>query len=165
MTVRQMTTPRPKAPRMAPTQIKTVPSGSDEWFMKGAFCVGGTVGAGYSGMPILVRVGRPVKGAVGPVSASVLPIVKGGTLSVPVEVGEVSDAVGVITTLDVLLVVVALAELEETDVDDDELDSSSLFCCANTPEAKRADRSKKRFSDSGGDSMVAMGMSRRLGDD
>lgn len=72
-------------------------------------------------------------------------------LSVPVEVG----------------VAVALAELEERDVDDDELDLSLLFCCANTPfdsreEAKRADRSKERFSDSGGDSMVAVIVSLRI---
>lgn len=141
---------------MAPTQMKTVPSGSDEWFMKGAFCVGGTVGGGYSGIPILVRVGRPVKRVVGPVATSVLPIVNGGMVSVPVLVAEVSDAVGVMVTLDVLLVVVALAELDETDVDEDELDwSSLLFCCANTPAAKRVDRSK-RFSDSGCDSIAAI---------
>lgn len=92
MTARQMTTARPKAPRMAPTQMKTVPSGSDEWFMKGAFCVGGTVGAGYVGIIFLVRVGRPVRSAGGPVAESVFPI---GPLSVVV---EVSDDVGVMVT-------------------------------------------------------------------
>lgn len=59
---RQRRTPRPNAPRMAPTAMKTVPSGALECFMKGAFLVGGTVGAGYVGMgpPGPVSVGRPV---------------------------------------------------------------------------------------------------------
>lgn len=102
-----------------------------------------------------MRVGRPVRSVGDPVAASVFPIVNGGTLSVPVEVGEVSDAVGVMVTFDVL------AELGEMDVDDD-------GCCANTPvdnreEVKRAERSKERFSDSDGDNMVvAMAMSRRV---
>jgi hypothetical protein len=46
---------------MAPTAMKTVPSGSVEWFIKGAFWVGGIVGGGYSGisveMVVLVRLG------------------------------------------------------------------------------------------------------------
>jgi hypothetical protein len=50
---------RQKAPRIAPTAIKTVPSGAVECCMKGASLVGGTVAAGYVGIPYpLVRVGR-----------------------------------------------------------------------------------------------------------
>jgi hypothetical protein len=51
-----------KAPRMAPTAMKTVPSGALECCMKGAFLVGGTVGGGYVGTfpPGFVSVGRPV---------------------------------------------------------------------------------------------------------
>lgn len=49
---RQATMPRqarmamPKAPRMAPTAMKTVPSGAVECCMKGAFLVSGTAGGG-----------------------------------------------------------------------------------------------------------------------
>ena len=43
---RQARIARPNAPRIAPTQMKTVPSGRVEWFMNGALCVGGTVGGG-----------------------------------------------------------------------------------------------------------------------
>jgi hypothetical protein len=69
--IRQRRTPRPRAPRMAPTAMKTVPSGALECCMKGAFLVGGTLGAGYVGMaPPLVSVGRPV----GPASVSVSPL-------------------------------------------------------------------------------------------
>lgn len=66
---RQRRTPRPNAPRMAPTAMKTVPSGALECFMKGAFLVGGTVGAGYVGIgrPGPVNVGKPV----GPESSAV----------------------------------------------------------------------------------------------
>lgn len=60
--MRQSKTPRRKAPRMAPTAMKTVPSGALECCMKGAFLVGGTVGGGYVGTfaPGFVSVGRPV---------------------------------------------------------------------------------------------------------
>src|SRR5687767_1782940 len=42
---------RPNAPRMAPTAMKTVPSGAEECFIKGALMVGGTAAAGYVGIP------------------------------------------------------------------------------------------------------------------
>lgn len=50
--VRQSKMARPNAPRIAPTAMNTVPSGSVEWFMKGALWVGGTVGGGYSGISV-----------------------------------------------------------------------------------------------------------------
>ena len=59
---RQTRMATPKAPRMEPTAMKTVPSGRVEWFMKGALCVGGMVGAGYSGTlvsTVLESEGRP----------------------------------------------------------------------------------------------------------
>jgi hypothetical protein len=52
----------PKAPRIAPTAMKTVPSGKVEWFMNGAFAVGGIVGGGnvpISVLTVLLSVGRP----------------------------------------------------------------------------------------------------------
>jgi hypothetical protein len=58
----------PKAPRMAPTAMKTVPSGKVEWFMNGAFAVGGTVGGGnvpISVLSVLLSVGRPGKPPAG----------------------------------------------------------------------------------------------------
>ncbi len=66
---RQRRIARPKAPRMAPTAMKTVPSGRVEWFMKGALWVGGIVGAGYSGIAVstvLERLGMPVFSLGGP---------------------------------------------------------------------------------------------------
>ena len=44
---RQTIATRAKKPRAEPTAIKTVPSGRLECCMKGAFAVGGTLGAGY----------------------------------------------------------------------------------------------------------------------
>ena len=38
-------------PKAAPTHIKTVPSGSVDFCIKGACAVGGTVGAGYENTP------------------------------------------------------------------------------------------------------------------
>jgi len=78
---RQATMPRqrriatPKAPRMAPTAMKTVPSGRVEWFMKGALWVGGIVGAGYSGTAVstvLETLGMPVFSLGGPAVVVVL---------------------------------------------------------------------------------------------
>ena len=43
---RQARTSRPIKPRAAPTHMNTVPSGRDDFCMKGASAVGGTVGAG-----------------------------------------------------------------------------------------------------------------------
>jgi hypothetical protein len=43
---RQMRMASPKVPRMAPTAMKTVPSGRLDRCMKGAPTVGGTVGGG-----------------------------------------------------------------------------------------------------------------------
>lgn len=58
---RQRRMASPKAPKMDPTAMKTVPSGRLDCCIKGAFLVGGTVGAGYSGIwPPLVKVGKPV---------------------------------------------------------------------------------------------------------
>jgi hypothetical protein len=50
---RQSRIARPKAPRIAPTAMKTVPSGRVEWFMKGALRVGGIDGGGYVGISVL----------------------------------------------------------------------------------------------------------------
>lgn len=52
MMARQSRRPRPKAPRIAPTQMKTVPCGTFDVRMYGALSVGGTVGAGYVGMAV-----------------------------------------------------------------------------------------------------------------
>lgn len=62
MMARQSRTARPMAPRMDPTQMKTVPSGRFDVCIYGAFAMGGTVGAGYVGMDVsaaevLLRVG------------------------------------------------------------------------------------------------------------
>lgn len=46
---RQRRMARPNMPRMAPTQMKTVPSGRVERFIKGALFTGGGEGAGYVG--------------------------------------------------------------------------------------------------------------------
>lgn len=72
---RQARTATPKAPKMAPTAIKTVPSGKVEWFMNGAFAVGGTVGGGnvpISVSSVLLSVGRPGKAGTGPPGADVV---------------------------------------------------------------------------------------------
>jgi hypothetical protein len=50
---RQSRIATPKAPRIAPTAMKTVPSGRVEWFMKGALRVGGIDGGGYVGISVL----------------------------------------------------------------------------------------------------------------
>jgi hypothetical protein len=47
MRPRQARTEKARNPKMAPTAIKTVPSGRDEVRMYGALEVGGTVAAGY----------------------------------------------------------------------------------------------------------------------
>lgn len=47
---RQARTAKRKAPMMAPTAMKTVPSGRVEWFMKGALLVGGIPGGGWVGI-------------------------------------------------------------------------------------------------------------------
>lgn len=57
-----------KRPRAAPTAMKTVPSGSVDFFIYGAFAVGGTEGAGYLKPP--GKVGSP-EGSP-PTSVSVL---------------------------------------------------------------------------------------------
>lgn len=54
----------PKKPRIAPTQMKTVPSGSVDCLMKGALATGGGDGGGYVGIElstVLERVGSPVR--------------------------------------------------------------------------------------------------------
>lgn len=43
---RHAITIKPTKPRRAPTPMKTVPSGSDDFCMYGALAVGGTVGGG-----------------------------------------------------------------------------------------------------------------------
>jgi len=65
---RQARMAMPNAPRIAPTAIKTVPSGRVEWFIKGASAVGGTVGGGKFGISVLsvpVSVGKPLSGGGG----------------------------------------------------------------------------------------------------
>ena len=44
--LRQARTRKKRKPRAAPTQMKTVPCGSVDFCMKGAFAVGGTEAAG-----------------------------------------------------------------------------------------------------------------------
>jgi len=56
---RQRMTDMARKPRMAPTTMKTVPSGREEICMNGASAVGGTVGATILNAP--ARVGRPVR--------------------------------------------------------------------------------------------------------
>jgi hypothetical protein len=85
-------------PRIAPTAMKTVPSGRLLCCMKGAFCVGGTDGATIENAPL--NVGKFV-GSVGsaPLSVPDDPPVMTGMDSVLVPV----DPTPVITTLVVLL--------------------------------------------------------------
>ncbi len=98
---RQRRIARPKAPRMAPTAMKTVPSGRVEWFMKGALWVGGIVGAGYSGIAestVLERVGMPVASLGGP--AVVLEL-RPGILTLDVEDEDEDDVVRAVVVVDV----------------------------------------------------------------
>ena len=91
---RQRRTATPKAPRIAPTAMKTVPSGRVELFMNGAFSVGGTAGGGYVGMPVcavLDKVGSPVS----------LPVLVGLAFPPPVMVGMAE--VGVVVLFPVLV--------------------------------------------------------------
>jgi hypothetical protein len=53
---RQRSTQAPRKPRIAPTQINTVPSGRSDFCMKSALAVFGTF---WSGTPTPARVGRP----------------------------------------------------------------------------------------------------------
>lgn len=75
---RQMRIASMKAPRMAPTAMKTVPWGALECCMNGALLVGGIVGGGYVGIGLyLVKVGRPVRA---PSSAMLLSVVWTGAV-------------------------------------------------------------------------------------
>jgi hypothetical protein len=91
-------------PRMAPTTIKTVPSGSLLVCMYGALAVGGTEGATITYAPD--RVGRPVKA---PSAVAVVPVMTGADVDTPPVVPE-----PVITTVDEVFAVpvVALPEPE-----------------------------------------------------
>jgi hypothetical protein len=68
-------------PKMEPTAMKTVPSGSVDRFMKGALPTGGGDGAGYVGTElstVLESVGRPVSLLGVPVAASVVELLSPG---------------------------------------------------------------------------------------
>ena len=71
---RQSRTDRARKPRMAPTAMKTVPSGAVETCMYGAFEVGGTEGATMMNSPVID--GRPV-GKAPPVVAEDPPVIVG----------------------------------------------------------------------------------------
>jgi hypothetical protein len=59
--LRQRRIAKPRAPRTAPTTMKTVPSGRLDCCINGALFVGGTLAAGYVGItPGPVKVGNPV---------------------------------------------------------------------------------------------------------
>jgi hypothetical protein len=114
---RQASTARPKTPRMAPTAINTVPSGSCEWFIKGAFDVGGTEAAGYDGIDVpavLESVGRPVKLVDPPELAPVITDVADVDVDVlepvMVEVPVVVDVVLALVVVDLDVVVVVAAD-------------------------------------------------------
>jgi hypothetical protein len=115
--------PRPKAPRMAPTAMKTVPSGKLDCCMNGAFFVGGTVGAGYSGIwfPIFVSDGNPV--GFGSVLVAAAPVMTTSWRVVVVELSE--DDSGDVDVSSV--VVVDLASDEDSDEvgPSEELDSAA----------------------------------------
>lgn len=57
---RQASTAAPKKARIAPTQMKTVPSGRSDFCINGALAVSGTF---WSGTPTPARVGRPTRPA------------------------------------------------------------------------------------------------------
>ncbi len=167
---RQTRTVAPNVPRIAPTAMKTVPSGRVDCCMKGAFCVGGTAGGGYVGMllsTVLDRVGRPVNLSVceGPLVPEMVGIdVK--LLGVVVEeppvavIEEVLDPPEVDVCRFVVLVVdVGVFLLVDEDVcppvvcDCVELELFGLFCAATIAEkkdsARKTDSRSDRFSETG----------------
>lgn len=149
---RQTMTARPNAARMAPTAMKTVPSGRVEWFMKGACCVSGTAGGGYVGMgaaPGRLSEGRSL------MAATVLGCPRGGR-----ERGVVRAVVRAVvlrvtrlddddTAAEVLLVVAAVVGAVV----------GCVVACASTSlenreRAAKADRSSERFNESCDDAIV-----------
>lgn len=94
--LRQRRSANPSAPRIAPTAMKTVPSGRFDCCMKGALFVGGTLGGGYVGItPGPVKVGNPVSSP--PVVASAPPVMVG----LPVGSAVTREPVLLIETLSV----------------------------------------------------------------
>lgn len=93
----------PNAPRIAPTAMKTVPSGRFDVCIKGAFWVGGTVAAGYVGTAVL----------------AVLVLLKVG-MSESIDSEELVERVGMLSSEVVvvpsLVEVVAAAVVEDTAV-------------------------------------------------
>jgi hypothetical protein len=149
--------------------MKTVPSGRVEWFMKGALRVGGMVGAGYSGIlvsTVLVAVGMPVCMDRLPVDVLLLRAGSGGA---ELEADDVDDfdvseldssafwvdvwravvvCAGVVLVVRAVVVVgFCLAVV---------VASSSLLSWAITLSAKKAERSRARFNESGGDPIAAV---------
>lgn len=116
---RQARTANPMNPSMAPTAMKTVPSGVLDVCMYGAFAIGGTVTMG----PLVVVEAENV--VVGADDVVVVLSVVEEVVEVVEEVVEVSDEVVVVESMLVVVVeledVVVLVVLSEVDVDVEEV--------------------------------------------
>jgi hypothetical protein len=139
MMARQSRRERPKAPRMAPTQMKTVPSGTLDVRMYGALSLGGTVGAGYVGMEVSAA---EVVLKVGMSELAELSLVLrlGISLDADVAAAELSPALADVAPS------VGMASLVAASV----FVASSAVVAANTPAVrsdreKTVDRSSERF--------------------
>ena len=121
---RQTIIVRPQKPRAAPTTMKTVPSGSEECLMNGAFCVGGTVGSGYWPARVGRSFGRPDADEPPVIVRS--PVMVGTEAVVVAEL--VVDPVGVIVMEGLVLV-----EEEVDSVEELELDEESAFGSDDEP--------------------------------
>ena len=114
----------PKKPRAAPTTMKTVPSGSVECLMNGAFCVGGTVGSGYWPARVGRSFGRP--------DADEPPVIVGSPVIVGTEAVVVAELV-VDPVRVIVMVGFVLVEEEAESVEELELDEESAFDSDDEP--------------------------------
>lgn len=106
MMARQSKMAAPNAPRIAPTAMKTVPSGAVDLCIYGASEVGGTVAAGYVGMDVSTLVAPLALLSVGMSEAALVLVVRAG-----IEVVEVAES-SLLLLLDE--VVVSLVEVVES---------------------------------------------------
>lgn len=158
MMARQSRRARPKAPRMAPTQMKTVPSGTLDVRKYGALSLGGTVGAGYVGTEVSAA---EVVLKVGMSELAELSLVLrlGISLDADVAAAELSPAladvapsVGMASVV-VASVVAASVVVATSVVAASVAVASSAVVAANTPAVrsereKTVDRSSERFRES-----------------
>lgn len=158
MMARQSKIARPNAPRIAPTAIKTVPSGAVDLCMYGASEVGGTVAAGYVGMDVsaaleplalleLLSVGMValvlvVRPGIELVEVAVSSLLLDEVVVSLVEVVEVSDVVVVVSLLLVEVVV------SDVDVVSDVVVSVALVVVVSAAMAPAENRASARTVDS-----------------